>query len=297
MDFKTLITESVNPNTLTIDRVSTEEMIRMINEEDKKVAFAVEKEIPMIAKAVELIVKQIRQGGRLIYIGAGTSGRIGVLDASECPSTYGVDPSLVQALIAGGVEAIYLPRDGAEDLEEEGIADLKRINFDKKDVLVGIAASGRTPYVIRGMAYARELGAPIITVTCNPQSEMAQLADISIAPVVGPEVIMGSTRMKAGTAQKMVVNMLSTGTMVKLGKVYKNLMIDVEASNEKLKDRCRRMVALAANVTEERAEELLKETNYAGKLAVYMGLSGLPLEQAEEALRKHRGKIQDALGE
>lgn len=297
MDFKTLITEGVNPNTLTIDRVSTEEMIRMINEEDKKVALAVEKEIPVIAKAVDLIVKQIQQGGRLIYIGAGTSGRIGVLDASECPSTYGVDLSLVQALIAGGVEAIYLPRDGAEDLEEEGIADLKRIHFDKKDVLVGIAASGRTPYVISGMAYAIELGAPIITVTCNPQSEMAQLADISIAPVVGPEVIMGSTRMKAGTAQKMVVNMLSTATMVKLGKVYKNLMIDVEASNEKLKDRCRRMVALAANVTEERAEELLKETNYAGKLAVYMGLSGLSREQAEEALRKHNGKIQDALGE
>ncbi|AOT70836.1 N-acetylmuramic acid 6-phosphate etherase [Geosporobacter ferrireducens] len=295
MDFKALTTEGVNPNTIDIDCVPTEEMIRMINEEDKTVAFAVEKEIPMIAKAVDLIVKKIQQGGRLIYMGAGTSGRIGVLDAAECPSTYGVDLSIVQALIAGGIEAIYLPRDGAEDLAGEGIADLKRIAFNGKDILVGIAASGKTPYVISGMEYARKLGASIIAVTCNPQSEMANRADISIAPVVGPEVIMGSTRMKAGTAQKMVVNMLSTGTMVKLGKVYKNLMIDVEASNEKLKNRCKRMVALAADVTEEEAERLLTETGYAAKLAVFMGLSRLPREQAEEVLRAHEGILWKAL--
>ena len=295
MDLKALITEGVNQNTIDIDCVSTEEMIRMINEEDKKVAFAVEKEILEIAKAVDLIAQQIQQGGRLIYMGAGTSGRIGVLDASECPSTYGVDLSMVQALIAGGVEAIYLPRDGAEDLTEEGIIDLERIAFGRKDILVGIAASGRTPYVIRGMEYAKGLGAPIIAVTCNPYSEMVNLADISIAPVVGPEVIMGSTRMKAGTAQKMVMNMLSTGTMVKLGKVYRNLMIDVEASNEKLRERCKRMVILAANVTEEEAEALLEETDYGSKLAVFIGLSKLPPKQAEEVLKAHNGRIRQAL--
>ncbi|MEW9122595.1 MAG: N-acetylmuramic acid 6-phosphate etherase [Thermotaleaceae bacterium] len=295
MDKNTLKTEERNPNTWNIDCLSTVEIMGRINEEDKKVAVAVEKEIPHIAQAVDLIVTKIRWGGRLIYIGAGSSGRMGVVDAAECPSTYGTDPSLVQALIAGGTEAIYLPRDGAEDLVQEAIEDLMEIGFNPKDVLLGIAASGNTPYVCKGIEYAKNMGAAVVALTCNPESKLSALADISIGPMVGPEVIMGSTRMKAGTAQKMILNMISTGTMIKLGKVYENLMVDVWATNEKLIERCKRMLMLAADVTEEEAKTLLEETQYRSKLALFMALTKLPKEKAEEILEHYDGQIRKAL--
>ena len=223
-----LTTESRNQNTLDIDKVSTIEMVRIINEEDKKVALAVEKEIPQIAKAIDGIVERMHKGGRLIYIGAGTSGRLGILDASECPPTYGVSEELVQGIIAGGMEAIFRAQEGAEDSRELAVSDLKSKALNNTDIVVGLAASGRTPYVIGGLEYANSIGALTVSVTCNADSEVSKCSSIAIAPVVGPEVVTGSTRLKSGTAQKLVLNMLSTGSMIKLGKVYGNLMVDVQ---------------------------------------------------------------------
>ena len=220
-----LTTESRNENTYDIDRVSTIEMVRKINNEDKKVAEAVEKELPQIAEAIDGIVERMHKGGRLIYIGAGTSGRLGILDASECPPTYGVSEELVQGVIAGGQEAIFRAKEGAEDSRELAIEDLKGRKLTENDTVVGLAASGRTPYVIDGLEYANEVGALTVAVTCNADSAVSKAAKILIAPVVGPEVVTGSTRLKSGTAQKLVLNMLSTGSMIKLGKVYGNLMI------------------------------------------------------------------------
>ncbi|HBX49387.1 MAG TPA: N-acetylmuramic acid 6-phosphate etherase, partial [Clostridiaceae bacterium] len=237
-----LVTEERNPDTLNLDKLETVDMLKLINNEDKKVAFAVEKSLSDIAKAVDVIAENMKKGGRLFYIGAGTSGRLGIVDASECPPTFGVDAELVQGLIAGGHDAIFKSVEGAEDNDELGKKDLIDKNLKPFDVVCGIAASGRTPYVLGGMRYAKEIGCPTISVTMNPNSEMAKVADYPISVVVGPEVLMGSTRMKAGTAQKMVLNMLSTGAMVKLGKVYSNLMVDVKASNEKLVARAKRIV-------------------------------------------------------
>lgn len=251
-----LTTESRNENTLNIDKVSTLEMVKIINNEDKKVAFAVENELENIAKAIDGIVDRINRGGRLIYIGAGTSGRLGILDASECPPTYGVSEELVQGIIAGGKEAIFRAKEGAEDSEELAITDLKDKSLSENDVIVGLAASGRTPYVIGGLKYANDIGALTISVTCNGDSEVSKVAQISIAPIVGAEVVTGSTRLKAGTAQKLVLNMLSTGTMIKLGKVYGNLMVDVKATNEKLVERAKRIVCEATGVERGQAEKL-----------------------------------------
>ncbi|TDT50943.1 N-acetylmuramic acid 6-phosphate etherase [Fonticella tunisiensis] len=290
-----LVTEGRNPNTLNIDSVSTIEMVRMINEEDKKVALAVEKELENIAKAIDEISKAFEKGGRLIYVGAGTSGRLGILDASECPPTFGVDESMVQGIIAGGTEAIFRAKEGAEDNKELCVNDLKGIDFSRNDVLVGIAASGRTPYVIGGLEYAKKLGSVTIGVTCNPDSEISKIADISIAPVVGPEVITGSTRLKAGTAQKMVLNMLTTGSMIKIGKVYTNLMVDVKTSNEKLIERAKRIVTQATGVTKEEAEKILNETNYNVKLSIFMIMSGLKREEAAKILYENKGFISKAL--
>lgn len=295
-----LVTEERNPNTLDIDKVSTVEIIELINDEDKKVAYAVEKEKENIAKAVDVIADRLSKGGRLIYVGAGTSGRLGILDASECPPTYGVSPELVQGVIAGGTSAIFKAKEGAEDDFGLGKQDLMEKNLTEKDVVCGIAASGRTPYVIGAMKYAKEIGAAVICISMNPESEMAKLAEIPISVVVGPEVIMGSTRMKAGTAQKMVLNMLSTGAMIKLGKVYGNLMVDVKATNEKLYTRAKRIVMLATGADEKTVEEMLKETNNDVKLSVLMIKTGLNKEKAEALLEKHRGyvgKAIDAAGE
>ena len=287
-----LTTESRNENTLNIDKVSTLEMVKIINNEDKKVAFAVENELENIAKAIDGIVDRINRGGRLIYIGAGTSGRLGILDASECPPTYGVSEELVQA---GGKEAIFRAKEGAEDSEELAITDLKDKSLSENDVIVGLAASGRTPYVIGGLKYANDIGALTISVTCNGDSEVSKVAQISIAPIVGAEVVTGSTRLKAGTAQKLVLNMLSTGTMIKLGKVYGNLMVDVKATNEKLVERAKRIVCEATGVERGQAEKTLKETNFDVKLAIFMILSGLNINDAKEKLSKNKGYIAKAM--
>ncbi|MBI6872687.1 N-acetylmuramic acid 6-phosphate etherase [Clostridium aciditolerans] len=295
INLEQLVTEGVNENTNNIDKVSTLEMLTMINEEDKKVALEVQKELPNIAKAVDEIAKAFEKGGRLIYVGAGTSGRLGILDASECPPTYGVPENMVHAIIAGGYEAIFRAKEGAEDNLELCEEDLKNIDFSEDDVLVGLAASGRTPYVIGGLKYAKSLGAVTVGVTCNPNSEISKLVDISIAPVVGPEVIIGSTRMKSGTAQKMVLNMLTTGSMIKIGKVFNNLMVDVKASNEKLVERAKRIVSLATGATREKATEVLEQTSYNVKLSILMLESGLSRKDALDLLEKHKGYISKAL--
>ncbi len=295
IDIKDLITENRCNNTVNIDSVSTIEMLRMINEEDKKVALAVEKEINEIARAVDLIVEKIHIGGRLIYIGAGTSGRIGILDASECPPTYGTDPEVVQAFIAGGEKAILTAIEGAEDNLQLGIEDLKSIDFDEKDVLIGITASGRTPYVLGAVEYANSIGAVTIGVNNNPYSELSRICRVPICPVTGPEAVTGSTRMKAGTAQKLVLNMISTGVMIKYGKVYQNLMVDVKASNDKLRDRCKSIVMEATGVSIEEAEKILVTTNYNCKLAIFIIISKLNIIDAKKILDENKGYIRKAL--
>ncbi|MBE6052394.1 MAG: N-acetylmuramic acid 6-phosphate etherase [Clostridium sartagoforme] len=295
IDLEKLTTETRNENTLDIDRVSTLEMVKKINNEDKKVAEAIEKELPNIAEAIDEIVKRMRKGGRLIYIGAGTSGRLGVLDASECPPTYGVSEELVQGIIAGGKEAIFRAKEGAEDSKELAVEDLKNKSLTANDIVVGLAASGRTPYVIGGLNYADEIGALTISVTCNANSEVSKAAKISISPVVGPEVVTGSTRLKSGTAQKLVLNMLSTGAMIKLGKVYGNLMVDVRATNEKLVERAKKIVCEATGVTREEAENVLKETDFDVKLSIFMILSKLNKDEAKKTLDENNGYIAEAL--
>lgn len=290
-----LTTESRNKDTLNIDKVSTLEMVKIINNEDKKVALAVENELPQIAEAIDGIVERINRGGRLIYIGAGTSGRLGILDASECPPTYGVSEELVQGIIAGGKEAIFRAKEGAEDSKELAIEDLKNKSLSENDIVVGLAASGRTPYVIGGLEYANIIGSLTISVTCNGDSEVSKVAKISIAPVVGAEVVTGSTRLKSGTAQKLVLNMLSTATMIKLGKVYGNLMVDVKATNEKLVERAKRIVCEATGVEKVQAEKFLTETNFDVKLAIFMILSGLNINEAKEKLSQSKGYIAKAM--
>ena len=295
IDLEKLTTESRNQNTIDIDKVSTLEMVRKINNEDKKVAEAVESELPKIAEAIDGIVKGMHKGGRLIYIGAGTSGRLGVLDASECPPTYGVSEELVQGIIAGGKEAIFRAKEGAEDSKELAVEDLKFKSLNENDTVVGLAASGRTPYVIGGLNYANEIGALTVAVTCNADSEVSKAAKISIAPVVGPEVVTGSTRLKSGTAQKLVLNMLSTGVMIKLGKVYGNLMVDVRATNAKLVERAKKIVCEATGVQREEAEKILEETNFDVKLSIFMLLSKLNKDEAKTILENNNGYIAEAL--
>lgn len=295
IDLEKLTTESRNQNTLDIDKVSTLEMVKKINDEDKMVAIAVEAELPKIAEAIDGIVNRMHKGGRLIYIGAGTSGRLGILDASECPPTYGVSEELVQGLIAGGKEAIFRAKEGAEDSKELAVEDLKNKSLNENDIVVGLAASGRTPYVIGGLEYGNEIGALTVSITCNANSEVAKAAKISIAPVVGPEVVTGSTRLKSGTAQKLVLNMLSTGTMIKLGKVYGNLMVDVRATNEKLVERAKRIVCEATGITREESEKILEETNFDVKLSIFMILSKLNKDEAKKVLDENKGYIAEAL--
>lgn len=296
-DLAKLTTESININTTNIDRVSTFHMITLINEEDKKVALAIEKIKEEIAKAVDIIAEKLMEGGRLIYVGAGTSGRLGILDASECPPTYGVEEDLVMGIIAGGKSAMFKAIEGAEDNSELGKEDLIKIKLNEKDVVCGIAASGRTPYVIGAMKYGREIGATVLSLNMNKNSEMNKYAEVSISVEVGPETIMGSTRMKSGTAQKMVLNMLSTGAMIKMGKVYGNLMVDVQSSNEKLRMRAKRIVKLATGASDEVIERILEVTKYNVKVTILTIKSGLSIEEAEKLLQKHRGYIAKALEE
>lgn len=290
-----LTTEGRNPNTMNIDALPTEEMLRAINEEDRLVADAVAVEIPNIALAVDAIADALRQGGRLFYVGAGTSGRLGVLDAAECPPTFGTDPDMVQALMAGGERAFIEAIEGAEDDKEQGAADIRARGVNEGDVVVGIAASGRTPYVIGAMEAAKEVGAKVVALVCNRPSAMEELADITIAPVVGPEVVMGSTRMKAGTAQKLVLNMLSTGAMIRLGKVYSNLMISMKPTNEKLVHRAVRIVQLATDMEEDEAQALLERADNRIDAAIVMYKAGVDAAEAEKLLEQTGGRVRDAL--
>ncbi|TYZ23873.1 N-acetylmuramic acid 6-phosphate etherase [Selenomonas ruminis] len=292
-----LTTERRNPHTSHIDELSTLEMVTAINREDQQVPLAVEKVLPQIAQAVDLITERLKNGGRLFYIGAGTSGRLGILDAVECPPTYGTAPEMVQGLIAGGTPAIFKAQEGAEDNPALAAKDLTAAGFSACDVLVGIAASGRTPYVIGGIEYAKKIKAPTIALSCSENSQIAALADIAITPITGPEAVTGSTRMKAGTAQKLVLNMLSTGTMIKLGKVYGNLMVDVKTSNLKLEERARRIVMEATGCSRDEAIAVLAQAQGRAKLAILLQLTGCSAEEGRELLKKAEGKLGSALHE
>ena len=295
IDLTSMITESRNPASADIDSLPTLDMLRVINREDQTVALAVEKTLPQVAQVVDAVAQAFRLGGRLIYIGAGTSGRLGILDASECPPTFGTPAEQVVGLIAGGHKAILKAVENAEDNRELAVSDLKALNFSKKDVLVGIAASGRTPYVLGGMEYALSLGATVAAVSCNPDSEMSRLAGIAITPVVGPEVITGSSRMKAGTAQKLILNMITTGAMIRSGKVYGNLMADVEATNAKLVERQKRIVMAATECDRATAEQALTACDGHCKTAIVMILAQLSAGDAKALLAQHQGFIRDAL--
>ncbi len=294
---RALTTEGRNPNTMAIDTATAEEIVRLINNEDKTVAYAVEKALPQIAKAVEAASAALSNGGRLIYVGAGTSGRLGVLDASECRPTYGVDDNTVVGVMAGGREALFSAMEGAEDSLTLCEEELKEINFTAKDVLVGVAASGRTPYCIGGINYAKSIGATTVSVCCSKDSAMSKLADIPIEAVTGPESVTGSTRMKAGTAQKMILNMLSTASMILQGKVYSNLMVDVQTSNEKLVIRARNIFMQATGCDEETAIKRLAQTDNKVKLAIVMELCGLEIDEAKALLDRHKGHIGHAMAE
>lgn len=295
LDLSQMITEGRNPASQNIDELSTEAMLRVINDEDKKVALAVEAILPQIAAAVDAICAAFRAGGRLIYCGAGTSGRLGILDASECPPTFGTPREQVIGLIAGGHTAILQAVENAEDNREQGAQDLKDIHFSRHDILVGIAASGRTPYVLGALAYANELGATTVALTCNPDSAMAQVAAIALTPVVGPEIVTGSSRMKAGTAQKLVLNMLTTGAMIRSGKVYGNLMVDVEATNQKLVQRQVNIVMQATDCDDATASAALTACGGHCKTAILMVLAGLDADEAKALLSQHQGFIRQAL--
>lgn len=290
-----LVSETRNPRTTEIDLMSTHDIVRAMNAEDRAVAEAVAATLPQVAQSVDVIVAAFRAGGRLIYVGAGTSGRLGVLDASECPPTFGTPPDMVVGLIAGGDTALRNAVEGAEDDAKAGAADLQRIGLEARDVVVGIAVSGRTPYVIGALNYAKDVGARTVALTCNPASPIAEQAEISIAPVVGPEVVTGSTRLKSGTAQKLVLNMLSTASMVRIGKTYGNLMVDMIASNKKLEARAARMVVEATGATLEEATVALEAANYSSKLAILMLLSGKDAGAARHALDAAGGVLRRAL--
>lgn len=292
-----LTTEARNPASEKIDTLSPLEIVRLLNAEDARVPEAVGREAPAIAKAVEIIAERLRGGGRLVYIGAGTSGRLGVLDASECPPTFSTPPEMVVGLIAGGYGALTRAVEGAEDHPESAAADLHKINFAAADVLVGIATSGRTPYVIGGLQYARQIGAYSIGLACNDGSALAAAADLMITPVVGPEVISGSTRLKAGTATKLVLNMLTTGAMVLLGKTYGNLMVDLKATNTKLIIRTRRIVAELTGLSEADAEQQLARCGGELKTAVVAYRRSVSAEEAKQLLTNAGGQLRRALEE
>jgi N-acetylmuramic acid 6-phosphate etherase len=290
-----LLTEQPNPASAGIDRLPTHDVLRIINAEDQKVAAAVEREIPAIARAVDAIVSTFENGGRLFYIGAGTSGRLGVLDASECPPTFSVPPEMVRGVIAGGEPALSHATETTEDDPAIGLRDLLAAGFTARDVLVGLAASGRTPYVLGAVAEARRLGAITVGISCTPDSELSRAVNIPISPIPGPEIVAGSTRMKAGTAQKLVLNMLSTGAFIRLGYVYGNLMVNVQPKNTKLVDRARRIVAQAAGVGGERAAELLAASGDSVRVAILMGKASVTRAEAERRLAAAHGRISQAL--
>lgn len=289
-----LVSEARNPETMQIDLMSSAEIVAAMNSQDARVAEAVRAILPEVATTVDKIVAAFKAGGRLIYMGAGTSGRLGVLDASECPPTFGVPEGMVVGLIAGGDRALRHPIEGAEDSREEGRQDLERVNLSARDVVVGIAVSGRTPYVIGGLDYAKSVGAFTAGLSCNPESAIAKMADIAISPLVGPEALTGSTRLKSGTAQKLVLNMLTTASMIRIGKSYENLMVDLSVSNEKLAARATRILIDATDCSAADAERFLLASNNNVKLAILMALTGMTAPEGEEALRKADGFLRRA---
>ena len=293
--FEKLLTEQANPASAAIDAAPTDQMLRIMNAEDRTVPEAVGREIPNITRGVDAIVRTFESGGRLFYIGAGTSGRLGVLDASECPPTFNVPPEMVQGIIAGGESALSRATEVSEDDPALGARDLEARGFTGRDLLVGIAASGRTPYVLGGIRAAKALGAVTVGISCTPDSELARAVDIAINPIVGPEVIAGSTRMKAGTAQKLVLNMLSTGAFVRMGYVYGNLMVNVQPKNQKLVDRARRIVAGGGGVSYERAADLLAAAGNNVRAAILMGRTSCTLAEAERLLAESGGRVTQAL--
>ena len=292
---KHLKTEQANPRSRGLDRKSSLAIVRLMNAEDARIAAAVRRELPKIARAVDAIVESLGKGGRLIYVGAGTSGRIAFLDAAECPPTFGTPPSLVRAVIAGGNRAMRHAVEGAEDSASNGARDLARAKLKARDIVVGIAASGTTPYVLGALKYSRQVGAMTIGLTSNPASPLARLAHITIAPITGPEVLSGSTRMKAGTAQKMVLNMLSTAAMVRLGRAYENWMIRMKLTNEKLQKRAARILEQAAGVSASKARHALRQARHDLPVALVMLRTGSDSREAQRRLAKSNGNVRAAL--
>lgn len=291
-----LTTEQHNPSSGEVDQLSSIEIVELMNREDQGVAEAVGKESAKIARAVDAIVEAMESNGRLIYMGAGTSGRLGVLDASECPPTFNTDPALVVGVIAGGPQALVRSIEGAEDYPEYGERDLKEIDVTKNDIVVGIATSGRTPYVIGGLAYAKKLGCRTVGLACNVGSELEKVADIMISPVVGPEIVSGSTRMKAGTATKLVLNTLTTATMIRRGKTFGNLMVDLRATNSKLRDRSRRIVRMLTELDDENVQHLLDHCDGEVKTAIVAHRRGVDAKEARRILSRVNGHLRDAMG-
>ena len=292
-----LLTEQRNPVSMNMDRLSTEEILRLINSQDKLVPLAVEREIPYIMRAVEMIVESFRKGGRLLYFGAGTSGRLGVVDASECPPTFGTDPKIVVGIIAGGHPAMFKSQEGAEDNPAQARKDVDAHGVTAIDTVCGIAASRRTPYVVAAVTRARELGAKTIYITTNPRSEFDIDVDVAICPEVGPEVLMGSTRMKSGTAQKLVLNMLTTTAMIRLGKVYENMMVDLQLTNQKLVERSKRIIMMATGVDYDRAGEVLEQAKGHVKSAIVMIKANVSLDEAQKRIEAANGFVRGAIGE
>ncbi|EPI06803.1 N-acetylmuramic acid 6-phosphate etherase [Enterococcus faecalis 20.SD.W.06] len=295
MNLEGLTTEARNEATKKIDQVSTLEMVTLINQEDQKVAQAIEKVLPQIAAAIDAAAERFKKGGRLIYCGAGTSGRLGALDAIELTPTYSVSPERAFGILAGGEKAMYQAIEGAEDSKELAIEDLTQHQLTARDVVIAIAASGRTPYAVSAIEYGKKVGALTISVTCNNQSPMNQLAEIGIAPIVGPEVITGSTRMKAGSAQKMVLNMFSTGIMVKVGNIYQNLMVNVQPTNKKLIQRATNIIKEAAEIEESQAKEYLEAAQLEVAPAIVMAKAHVDFQKAKQLLAEHDGRISEVL--
>ena len=294
-ELQALATEQRNPRSMHIDTASVRDIVEIINTEDHKVPIAVREELPYVAEAVEIVVEAFRQGGRLFYVGAGTSGRLGILDASECPPTFGTPPEMVQGLIAGGQKAVFRSQEGAEDLEENGVRALQEAGVAPPDVVCGIAASRRTPYVVGAIKHARAIGCKTLYITCNPRSEFNLEVDVAICPVVGPEVIMGSTRMKSGTAQKLVLNMITTASMVRLGKVYENMMVDLQMTSRKLVERSKRTMMTVTGVDYETATQVLEEVDGHVKPALVMILADVSADEARRRLEQAGGFVRPAI--
>ena len=292
-----LPTEAINPGTLAIDKLPPGGIVDLMIAEDRKMLAAVQRERDRIALGADMLAKAIRQNGRIVFVGAGTSGRLGVLEAAEMPPTFGTDPDVVQAIMAGGKGAIFKAKEGAEDNYEEGARQITRLQPSKKDVVIGVSASGMTSFVRGALTSARQAGARIIFVTCDPRTELQTFVDLTIAPAVGPEVIAGSTRLKAGTATKLVLNMITSGAMIITGKTYGNLMVDVQTNSEKLRDRAKRILHIVTGIDSDSADKLLRKADWNVKVAIVMQKTGLSHAKSQARLRKAKDLLRDAIGE